>query len=53
MGTHSQEKKKVGAGKVFLRILLVWLIVVVVLAGIIAGVAAFYVKDKLGKIEVE
>ena len=23
MGTHSQEKKKVGAGKVFLRILLV------------------------------
>lgn len=53
MGTHSQEKKKVGAGKVFLRILLVWLIVVVVLAGIIAGVAAFYVKDKLEKIEVE
>lgn len=53
MGTHSQEKKKVGAGNVFLRILLVWLIVIVVIAGILAGVAAFYVGDKLGKIEVE
>ena len=53
MGAHSQENKKVGAGNVFLRILLVWLIVIVVIAGILAGVAAFYVGDKLGKIEVE
>ena len=51
MGAHSQEKKK--TGKVFLRILLIWLIVMVVLAGILAGVAAIYVGNKLGKIEVE
>ena len=51
MGAHSQEKKK--TGKVFLRILLIWLIVMVVLAGILAVVAAIYVGNKLGKIEVE
>lgn len=51
MGKHSEvkEKKKSGALKIFLRILLVLLIIIVILAGIGIG----YIYTKLGKMTVE
>ena len=49
MGKHNETKKKSGALKIFLRILLALLIIIVILAGIATG----YIANKLGKINVE
>lgn len=51
MGKHSEvkEKKKSGALKIFLRILLILLIIIVILAGVAVG----FVYSKLGKMNVE
>ena len=51
MGKHDKgkEKKKAGALKIFLRILIVLLMIIAILAGIGVG----FISSKLGKINVE
>ena len=49
-GKRMQEKSKKSGKKKFGKIILIILVVIVILLGIVAGIAAWYIGDKLNKV---